>query len=174
MKKFIKILLYFILGVIAIFVIFMGTYIIVNWQGVIEPFQVGNPNAENKILIVSQGSEFKENLVQNLVERLKDDNNYLNVLDCTELDSEKVADWHAVLIIHSAQIHKMPKEAHLFLENATDLSNVILVSTSGSGDDKIEGFDVDAISTASRMAITPKLIEWIMPRIENMLINKVN
>ena len=173
MKKFLKILLTIILSLVTIIIILFTTYIIVNIQGVIEPFQVGNPNATNKILIASQGSEFKDNLLKNLVQELETEDNYLNIVDCTKLDDENEPDWDAIVIIHSAQVHKMPKEAELFLEQSSDLSNIILVSTSGAGDDKIEGFEVDAISTASRITITHKVINWLIPRIESKLLKNV-
>ena len=173
MKKLLKIILSIILGIVFVFFALLGTYVVVNWQGVIEPFQVGTPNAMNKILIASQGSEFKDHLLNSLVQKLETEDNYLYVVDCTELDSENVAVWDAVVIIHSAQIHKMPEAAELFLKRAADHSKVMLVSTSGAGDDKVEGFDVDAISTASHIEITHKLINWLIPRIESKLLKKV-
>jgi len=63
----------------------------------------------------------------------------------------------------------MPREAELFLKRSVDLSKVILVSTSGAGDDKIEEFDVDAISTASRISIIHKVISWLIPQVESRL-----
>jgi len=167
--KILKILLSIILSIILLFFILLGTYVVVNWQGVIEPFQVGNPEATNKILIASQGSEFKNNLLNNLVQKLRTEDNYLYVVDCTKLDSENVPDWDAIVVIHSAQMHELPGAAELFLERTIDLSKVILVSTSGAGDDKVEGFEVDAISTASRIGITHKIINWLIPRIESKL-----
>ena len=172
MKKFFKIILYITLGLLTVFLILLGTYVVVNQQGIIDPFQVGNPGAENKILIASQGSEFKERLLKDLLEKLESEDKYLYVVDCTALEVENVADWHAVIIIHSAQIHKMPEEAELFLKRATDLSKVMLISTSGAGDDMVEGFDVDAITTASRSENRHSLISWLLPRIENRLQNK--
>ena len=173
MKNILKILLTIILSLVTIIIILFTTYIIVNIQGVIEPFQVGNPQATNKILIASQGSEFKENLLKNLVQELETENNYINIVDCTKLDDENEPDWDAIVIIHSAQVHKMPKEAELFLKRSVDLSKVILVSTSGAGDDKIEGFEVDAISTASRITITHKVINWLIPSIESKLLKNM-
>jgi len=172
-KNILKILLTIILSLVTIIIILFTTYIIVNIQGVIEPFQVGNPQATNKILIASQGSEFKENLLKNLVQELETENNYINIVDCTKLDDENEPDWDAIVIIHSAQVHKMPKEAELFLKRSVDLSKVILVSTSGAGDDKIEGFEVDAISTASRITITHKVINWLIPSIESKLLKNM-
>ena len=169
MKKILKILLSIVLGVVTILLLLLGTYIVVNVQGVIEPFKVGNPNAKNKILIASQGSDFKDNLLETLVHELRGDDKYLYVVDCTKLGNEVFSDWDVIIIIHSAQIHKMPREAELFLKRSIDLSKVILVSTSGAGDDKIEGFEVDAISTASRISITHKVINWLIPQIESRL-----
>ena len=169
MKKFFKILLSIIFGFVSLLIILLVTYIVVNWQGVIEPFQVGNPQAKNKILIASQGSEFKHNLLNNLVQKLGSEENYLNVVDCTKLGDENIAKWDAIIIIHSAEMHEMPEEAELFLERADDLSKVMLVTTSGAGDDRIEKFEVDAISTASRITITNKLLNWLIPRIDSKL-----
>ena len=173
MKKVLKILLSIIISVVVIIFILLGTYIVVNIQGVIEPFKVGSPNAKNKILIASQGSEFKNNLVKTLVQELETEDNYLNIVDCTKLDDENESNWDAIVIIHSAQVHKMPKEAELFLKRSVNLSKVILVSTSGAGDDKIKDFEVDAISTASRISITYKVINWLIPTIESKLQKQV-
>ena len=169
MKKILKILFLTILGIVIVIFILLGTYIVVNIQGVIVPFKVGSPNAKNKILIASQGSEFKDNLLETLVKELKSDDKYLYVVDCTKLGDEIFSDWDVIIIIHSAQIHKMPRESELFLKRSVDLSSVILVSTSGAGDDKIEGFEVDAISTASRISITYKVINWLIPQVESRL-----
>ena len=166
MKKWIKILIAIIATPIVLFGIFLGTYVIVNQQGVIEPFHVGNPKAENKILIASQGSEFKNNLLEKILDQLKSDQNYFSIIDCTTLEGENCEDWDAIIIIHTLQIHEMPKEAETFLSKVSNLSKIMLVSTSGAGDDIVEGFDVDAISSASRMAAIPIIIKWINNKLE--------
>ena len=173
MQKIFKILLSIILSVIAMVFILLGTYIFVNIQGVIEPFKVGSPEAENKILIASQGSDFKDNLLEMLVQELKGENKYLYVVDCTKLGNEVFSDWDVIVIIHSAQIHKMPREAELFLKRSIDLSKVILVTTSGAGDEKIEVFEVDAISTASRISKIYKVINWLIPKVESRLMKNI-
>lgn len=67
------------------------------------------------------------------------------------------------------QIHKMPEEAQSFLSKTDDLSKVMLVSTSGGGDDFVQGFDVDAISAPSRSAKIPLIMEWITTKIDGKL-----
>ena len=162
MKKWLKILIGIIATPIVLIIAFCCYYVISNTQGVIEPFQVGNLNAEQKILIASQGSEFKNNLVSEIVNQLKDDELYLCVVDCTKLGEENVLEWDAFVIIHTTQIHGMPEEAEAFLKRIPDHSKVILVTTSGGGDEVVKGYEVDAISSASRMSVTSKILKWFI------------
>lgn len=171
MRKWYKI----ILGIIGTPVILLGmlllTYIAVNKQDVIEASQVGNPNSNYKILIASQGSEFKRGLVDRFVQELRSDSIYISILDCTQLNESYLEGWDAYIIIHSMQIHKIPEEADAFLCKMTDLSKVTLVSTSGAGDEHYTKLDIDGISSASRMVAIDPIMEWIRPRIE-LYLNK--
>ena len=169
MKKWIKILIGIISTPILLFAILLVVYILMNRQGVIEPYQVGDSKAENKILIASQGSDFKNSLVKKLVNEFKDNDNFLSVIDCTKLGVENEKDWDAVIIIHTMQIHKMPKEARKFLAEVKDLSRIMLVSTSGGGDDLVTDFDVDAISSPSRTSVIPQILEWVNEKMVDKL-----
>lgn len=169
MKKWIKILIGIVATPILLFAILLVVYILMNRQGVIEPFEVGDSRAENRILIASQGSDFKNSLVNKLVDEFKASDNYLSIIDCTELEKENHDYWDAIIIIHTMQIHRMPKEAQVFLAEEKDLSRIMLVSTSGGGDDVVTEFEVDAISTPSRSSITPKIMEWVKEKMKNKL-----
>lgn len=173
MKKCLKILVAVVSIPIVLLIVLLLSYIIVNQQGVIEPFQVGDPTSENQILIASQGTEFKIKLVENLVEQLKEDQNYLSVIDCTTLGNENDKEWGTIIIIHTLQIHEMPEEAKAFLSEVEDLSKVMLVSTSGAGDDKVESFEVDAISSASRNSAIPEIKKWVGEKLQKNLKTKL-
>ena len=71
-----------------------------------------------------------DNLLETLVQELKSDDKYIYVVDCTKLGNEVSSDWDVIVIIHSSQIHKMPREAELFIKRSIDLSKVIPVSRS--------------------------------------------
>jgi hypothetical protein len=169
MKRWLKILLWIIATPIALLLIALATYVIINQQGVIEPFDVGNPKANTKILIASQGSNFKNKLVENLVSQLNDNETYLSIVDCTMLGNENATDWDAVIIIHTMQIHFMPKEVEKFLQGANDPSNIMLVSTSGAGDEVVETFNVDAISSASREVAIPQIVKWLNEKLDEKI-----
>jgi len=170
MKKWLKIILWIIGTPLALIIILFIWYIIANKQGVIDSYQVGNPNAQYKILIASQGSKFKEKLVENCVNELKCDSIYLSIIDCTELNENHISGWDAYIVVHTMQIHKMPKEADAFLRKVQDLSKVSLVSTSGAGDEHFKGVEVDGISSASRMVAIDPIMKWLKPRIDKCLI----
>jgi len=171
MKKWLKILIAVIATPIVLLFIFACYYVITNWQGVIEPYQVGNQDSQYKVLIASQGSEFKDKLLLELVQQLKSDTVYMSIVDCTSLAEEAVTDWDAIVIIHASQAHGMPKSARAFLESFPDHSKVILVTTSGGGDEKINEFEVDAVSTASRLSSTDMISDWAVAKVKHILSN---
>ena len=166
MKKWIKIVLWIVATPVAVIGILLLSYIIMNTQGVIAPFEAGSPQSSYKILIASQGSEFKESLVGKIIDQFETPETYFSVIDCTSLQDIRIEDWSAIIIIHTMQIHKMPAKAKKFLDEADDFSNIMLVCTSGGGDEIFTDYDVDAISSASRMNKIPAIIGWIGNRLE--------
>jgi hypothetical protein len=151
MQKGIKILLIVLSIPVMLFIILMGTYIVMNWQGVISPYHIGKPDAPHKVLIASQGSKFKSQLLEALIRNLRSEDIYLSIIDCTSLKEDQAENWNAIVIIHTTKVHQIPKYVKTYLDKLKNYSNVILISTSGGGDEIVTGYDVDAISTASRL-----------------------
>ena len=169
MKKWIKVVLIILSVPIILIIALLSAYIIMNWQGVIDPYQVGDPNAPKKVLIASQGSDFKNILLEDMVGQLKSDNIYMSIIDCTSLKKDNSTDWNAIVIIHTTKVHQMPKYVSTYLQRFSDLSRFILVSTSGGGDEMITEFEVDAISTASRLSDANKIASRVVSKVENIL-----
>ena len=57
--KILKRVLIVIGALIVLFVIIFGIYLLMNRQSVAEPFEVGSPESGRKILIATQGSDYK-------------------------------------------------------------------------------------------------------------------
>ena len=69
------------LGILVVcFIIFAIAYKIIFTQGIIENFEAGNPDSTIKVLIGSQGSEYKEALVKKLTDTLTAKNVYCKVI----------------------------------------------------------------------------------------------
>ena len=172
MKRWIKILIAAIATPIVLVILLVSIWIVMNWQGVIDPYQVGDPNAQLKVLIASQGTEFKNKLLNDLILQLQSDKKYISIIDVTSLEKENVSDWNVIVIIHTTRAHQMPKSVKNYLKKSTNLSEVILIATSGGGDEMVAEFEVDAISTASRLDVTDQIIESIIIKVDEILLNQ--
>lgn len=150
-------------------IIAFGIYLLVNIQGVIQPFEINSPNATHKVLIASQGSGFKNMLVSGLVDKIKDSPTYIRVVDVSSLSEVDEADWNAVVLIHTTQYGRMQPDASKYLGRAKELGKVILVTTSGSGRWRTEEFDIDTLTSASRKTKVGLLIKTITHRLGTIL-----
>jgi hypothetical protein len=142
--------------VIGITVLVFAIFVFLTWykfhysMDVVETFEVNTPEREPRVLIATQGSEFKDAVVVGVVGHLKQKHAYIKVIDVAALSQVNVDNWNAVVVIHTWENFKPQADAKAYLERVKDSSKVIVLATSGRGTNKIEG--VDAISSASVMA----------------------
>lgn len=150
------------------FILFL-IYLWMNRQGVIESSEIGNPELEHKVLIASQGSGFKNALVEGLSTNLEQRQIYIKVLDVTVLSEVSEEDWDAVVLIHSVEMSKLQPDVKAFLDRTHDLDKVILITTSGPGTWKTNDYDVDIITSASKKEELPGLTKEILKRLDVLL-----
>jgi hypothetical protein len=154
---------------IGLVVIVFAVYLLLNRQGVIESYEMSNPEAKHRVLIASQGSSFKNALVDSINAYLKSRPIYFKVIDVTKLDSIQEEKWDAVVLIHTTEQWKLQPDVKAYLERVKDLNKIILVTTSGSGDWKTTDYDVDVITSASKSQELPILTHRIIDRIDSLL-----
>lgn len=134
----------------------------------------GNILAPTKLLISTQGSDYKDKLTKELVCRIDKKNIYIDKCDITQLSTKNPNDYNAIILIHTWEISNAPKEVFEFLNRNTAINRVFALSTSRNGDEKIP--KVDGISGASVIAdINPQvetILEWLHFIVENNLISK--
>jgi len=167
--KILKIVLLVIGCIILVLIILFLIYLWMNRQGVIESSEIGNPELEQKVLIASQGSGFKNALVESLSTNLEQRQIYIKVLDVTALSEVSEEDWDAVVLIHSVEMSKLQPDVKAFLDRAHELDKVILITTSGPGTWKTDDYDVDIITSASEKEELPGLTEEILRRLDVLL-----
>jgi hypothetical protein len=124
-----------------------------------------------KVLIATQGSEFKDAVVAGLVDHLKDRRASVKVIDVSALSRTNVDGWNAIVVIHTWELRKPPAAVKAFIERTGDRSKLIVLTTSGAGDFKTEG--VDAVSAASRMTDFYARVEEISARVDATLAGEV-
>ena len=159
--------------VIGIAVLVVAILVFVTWykfhysMDIAKSFEVNTPELEHKVLIATQGSKFKDALVAGVVEQLKQGQTYIKVIDVSGLPQVNEAQWNAVVIMHTWEASKPQADAKAYLERVKDLTKVIVLTTSGNGNSKMEG--INAITSASEMSNVPSLVLDIKERIDAIL-----
>jgi len=137
---------------IILLVIISGIYLLIHVQDVAEPMEVGSPEMNKKILIASQGSKYKNIMVDTLIARLKTEDVYISVIDISNLSEIDQEDWDAEVIINTTEGWKVPEPVKEFLDRIEKPDVVMLLITSGNGEWKPEDCKVDILTSASKVA----------------------
>ena len=167
--KALKIGLIVIASLVVVMFIFLVAYKILYSQGIAPSFEVNRPDLKQKVLIITQGSKFKDALVSHLIEQLKQKPVYIKVIDATALSGVKEEDWNAVVLINTCEMGKLQPDVKNYLTQAKNFNKVVLLTTSGSGDWKPKDVAVDSISSASKKEHVPSLSANILARLEKIL-----
>jgi hypothetical protein len=160
-------LLLVVAALIAAFLAFAGWYRIHYSMSIARAFEVNDPRSAPRILIATQGSEFKDAVVAAVVKRLRTRAAYVKVVDVSALASLDDAAWHAIVILHTWEMRKPPAPVQAFVDRARGSGKLVVLTTSGGGDFRIEG--VDAISSASVVADAQSRSEEILARLDAIL-----
>lgn len=159
--------------IIGIAALALATFAFLTWykfhysMDVAESFEVNTPELKHRVLIATQGSEFKDAVVAGIVDHLKQRHAYIKVIDIAALPQVNEGEWNAAVVIHTWENWKPQEDAKTYLERVKDLSKVIVLTTSGDGDYKIAG--VNAITSASVMTNVPSRTLDIKSRLDSIL-----
>ncbi len=167
MKGLKRILLAF-LALIVIFFLFLLWYQYQYSMDVAKPYAINSPNLENKLLIATQGSQFKDEITEGIVNRYSPDSIYIKVIDVSALKDIDPKDFNALVIIHTWEKWKPPAPVKTFIDRTNkDEDKIVVLTTSGEGSYKME--DVDAIVGASILQNASALTNEIISRVNPLL-----
>ena len=167
--KIFKRVLMVIGALIVLFVIVFGIYLLMNRQSVAEPFEVGAPDMGRKILIATQGSEYKDLMLDTLTARLTGEDVYISVIDISGLKEIDQKDWDAEIIIHTTEGWKLPDPVKEYLDRIENPEEVILLITSGNGNWKPEDSKVDVLTSASQVSDIQEKANSIEKKVNSLL-----
>lgn len=156
-----------ILGGLALFFVFTIWYTQRYGMDKIAEFEINDARLDSRILIASQGSEYKNTLVADIISSFNYDSIYIKVIDVIDLKKENGADWDALVILHTWEIGVPPETVSNFIDQVVDRNKLIVVATSGSGEEQIDG--VDGISSASLLGEIPDQRQLLVNRIYGLL-----
>lgn len=169
MKRVFMVVIWIVVGLIVLAILAAVASRTIFAQKVAESFEVNSPTLSTKILIATQGSSFKEALVMSLIEQLRTQAVYINVVDVSALPTMKEDDWQAIVIVNTCEGGQMQTDVNAYLAQAKALQKVVLLTTSGSGTWQPTGLSIDSISSASRkQRIAPLVVEMVQ-RVQSIL-----
>jgi hypothetical protein len=161
-----------VIGITSLVILVLAILAFITWykihysMDVAESFEVNSPQLSRRVLIATQGSQFKNAIVAALIDHLKKKNAYIKVIDVSTLPKVDEDKWTAIVVIHTWENMKPPAYVKDFVGRVKNLSKVIVLATSGRGNFKIEG--INAISSASVMANVPAIASEIDGRLDSI------
>ena len=152
--------------VVVVLSLFLYWYRDTYSMGPAVEIEAGVEGATGEVLIATQGSTYKDALTRALVARLTAADLHVRVVDVRALHKVDPAGWDAVVVIHTWEMWVPEPNAAAFLERHREADNVIVLSTSGSGDMRLDS--VDGISSASVVKDVPNDVVLILDRIKTL------
>ncbi|HUT65706.1 MAG TPA: hypothetical protein VMZ05_06105 [Spirochaetota bacterium] len=114
----------------------------------------GNLTATQRVLIAGTTSEFKQNVVTRVMEKLGTVDYYFKIIGLDQLDKEETEQYGAILLVATFAAGQIDGRVTQFLQKDTTSQKVIVFYTYGSEDAGIPDWakpdiKVDAVTSAS-------------------------
>jgi len=141
---------------------------------VITPRTIGTIGMERRVLIATQESQFKESVVNKVIEELEGDEVYIEVVDLKALSQKPRERYEAVVILNEYQFFRLNHHVREYLKNADEeeKKRIILITTAGSPHRMREVTEVDAISSASKPERADTVSETILQKVHTLFSSK--
>lgn len=154
-------------GLLLVFSAFLVWYKATYSMDVVSGQQFGPPDAAHRVLVATQGSAYKDLVTERVVDHLAGQGVAVQVVDVTTLGNVDASPYDAVVLLHTWENWEPQPDAAAFLAAHPDQERLVVLATSGSGDELIDG--VDGISSASVMDRAPADADSLIARVERVL-----
>ncbi|MFD2564393.1 hypothetical protein [Aquimarina rubra] len=160
-----------ILSVVVIFFLSATWYKYEYSMEEAKAFELNDPTLDQKLLIATQGSEFKDAITNGLVHHYKSDAIFIKVIDISSLEQINPENYTAVVLIHTWENWKPPYAVRLFIERTSEYKDkIIVLTTSGEGTYQMK--EVDAITGESNLEEAPVFINKVIDKLNKKLHTK--
>lgn len=158
----------FILLIGAMLLVFAVWYKYEYSMDKVETVQFNSPDLDLKLLIATQGSAFKNKITSHITDHYKKDSVYIKVIDVSHLPVIDPVNYKAIVIIHTWENWKPPKEVQSFIEkNILNQNKIVVLTTSGKGSFKIK--EIDAITGESKIENAPFYSNLIIKKLDDLI-----
>ncbi|MBZ0327266.1 MAG: hypothetical protein K8F54_06640 [Altibacter sp.] len=160
-----------LVSVVILLLLFFVWYKDTYSMKIVEELEINSPMEKYRMLIATQGSEFKEALSTAVIEKYKEGSFYIEVIDVTSLPKIDSKDYDVIVLLHTWENWDPPMEVAAFVgQNKYQLDKIVVVTTSGNGSYKMP--EVDAITGESILSKMPDVAREVILRIDTILEKK--
>ena len=140
-------------------------------QSDIDAYEIGKATFDTSILVASRDSDFKIDVARKIGEELGERPVYVKFVGVDQLDGEDASSYSAVIVMTTCLAWGMDSTTESFLREKGDLSNVVVLVTSGAGDwtPDPDDWDFDAVTSASVMQNAGDVAREILERLYEVL-----
>ena len=111
---------------ITFFILFLMWYKFTYSMEFVESYEINSSELPQRVLIATQGSEYKEKVVSGVIGEFKSQEVYFKVVDVSLLDDVDPTIWNAVIILHTWEIWKPEEHAKAFLDAKYSSDNIFV------------------------------------------------
>ena len=138
-------------------------------QGPLAPVrEVNDASLPTKVLIAARTSDFKNDLLDDLLKRITSDTTYIIVVPLDQLRPDHAEIYAAVVIIDRVWAWRPSRTTRAFLKACKGKANIVLALTATDPDTPCARYGIDAVTSASpkgRPALVAKEIAAAVRRI---------
>jgi hypothetical protein len=136
----------------------------------VERVEIGDVvNCSRKVLIATQQSAFKESIVGQVTDALKEDACYIRVVDVAELEAESPEEYSAVIIANTCIGWSLNRAVRDFLKEFEARDRVLLITTADGKDCGEPPAGVDAVTAASKTGRSSEIAQEIVEKVQVLL-----
>ncbi|MBI9074893.1 MAG: hypothetical protein JEZ02_05715 [Desulfatibacillum sp.] len=138
----------------------------------VSPVQFGSPAASDRVLIATEDSEFKNAILDDVVEAFFGQDVFIQVTDLQSLENIRPEDYRAIVLINTCIAWKVEPEIAAFLKKVNEPERVLVLTTTGDPDLTILAPDVDSVTSASQMEKVDQVSRKIIDKVARVLAMK--
>lgn len=125
-----------------------------------------------RILIAYQQSKFKHALVADIRTALQKKQYYIKIIDVKALRNESVQNYHAVVIINKCMAGRPDPRVEDYILEVPQKDKIILLTTGYMDAWKPESPEVDAMTSASKLAESNRIAQIITGKVTYLIDSK--
>lgn len=129
-----------------------------NYGDKLEPYTINNENSEKQILIAAQKTAFKNDVMDEIISKYKNENVYISVIDVRQLPDVSIDQWDKIIIFSAIKMYKFHPGIETFLKGIQAKNKIFMYNTSTSTIMDYDGVDSITSPSINQQNVASKII----------------